>query len=514
MRILKNYLSFFLLLISASSFAQEEMVDTAMISRIRNEEFNHSQVAVIAHQLTDVSGARLTNSPGYMRAARWAASEMQKWGLANSKLERWGEFGKGWELQKNYVAMRSPYYQPLIAYTQAWSAGTKGPVKAQVVVLSKMDSATIKTESAKLKGKIVLVGEELNHLRSPFTAYATRYTDSQLTHMGDLYYAAPNKAMTDMYTSMVTRIKNTQQYLYQQQPLAIVTKNNNGRDGTLFTNNGTGAYKKDVNPGPPQLVLSTEDYMRLRRLLDDGSTPELEMDISVKFSTTDLSGYNVVAEIPGTDPNLKSEVVMMGGHLDSWHSGTGATDNAAGCIVMMEAVRILKTLGVQPKRTIRIALWSGEEQGLLGSEGYVLNHFGDAQTMQLKPEHEKISAYYNLDNGTGKIRGIFAQSNDQAAAIFQKWIAPFADLGATTVTLKNTGSTDHESFDALGIPGFQFIQDPVEYLTRTHHSNMDTYDHLELDDLKQGAVIVASFVYHTAMRENKIPRKPLPNAGK
>jgi len=508
----KYYIRLSFLLISSSSFAQEERVDTAMINKIRDEGFNHSQIAAIAHQLTDVSGARLTNSPGYMRAARWAVGEMKKWGLANSKLEKWGEFGKGWELQKNYVALKSPYYQPLIAYTQAWSSGTKGLVRAQVVGLDKMDSVTIKKEAASLKGKIVFVSNEFSHLRPAFVPYATRYTDSQLTHMGDLYYFT--RSMAEFSIPMMERMKNIREYLYKQAPLAIITKSNNGRDGTLFTNNGTGAFKKGINPGPPQLVLSTEDFMRIQRLLEDGSKPELEMDISVRFISDDLSGYNVVAEIPGTDPNLKSEVVMMGGHLDSWHSGTGATDNAAGCIVMMEAVRILKTLGVQPRRTIRIALWSGEEQGLLGSYGYIVNHFGDPHNMKLKPEQEKISAYYNLDNGTGKIRGIFAQSNEQAATIFQKWLEPFADLGASTVTLKNTGSTDHQSFEAVGIPGFQFIQDPIEYLTRTHHSYMDTYDHLEIDDLKKSAVIVASFVYHTAMREAKIPRKPLPSAGK
>ena len=437
---------------------------------------------------------------------------MKSWGLSNAALEKWGEFGKGWELDKNYLAMRKPYYSPLIAIPQAWSSGTKGLVKAPVVMLQKLDSATIKKESANLKGKIVMMGDETDKIRSAFTAYASRYSDSMLTHMPDLYMYT--RAMAQFYLPIATKLKNTRQYLIQQAPLAIISKNPNGRDGTLFTNNGTGAFKKDVNPGPPQLVVSTEDYMRIKRLLEDGTVPELEMDIAVKFYSNDLNGYNVVAELPGTDPTLKSEVVMMGGHLDSWHSGTGATDNAAGCVMMMEALRILKTLGVHPRRTIRIALWGGEEQGLLGSFDYVKNHFGDPATMQLKPEQEKLSVYFNLDNGSGKIRGIFAQGNDSAAAIFQKWIAPFNDLGASTVTMRNTGSTDHQSFDAVGIPAFQFIQDPLEYLTRTHHSNMDTYDHLEMDDLKQGAVIVASFIYNAAMRDQKIPRKELPKADK
>jgi len=512
MRFLLHGLFSVFLLSALGAWAQDETIDTAMLAKIREEGLQHSHIPAIAHQLTDVSGARLTNSPGYMRAAKWAAGEMKSWGLSNAALEKWGEFGKGWELDKSYLAMRKPYYSPLIAIPQAWSGGTKGLVKAPVVILQKLDSATIKKESANLKGKIVMMDDGSTKLRSAFTAYATRYSDSMLSHMPDLYMFT--RAMATFSFPMINKLKNTRQYLIEQAPLAIISKNANGRDGTLFTNNGTGAYKKGVNPGPPQLVVSSEDFLRLKRLLEDGTKPELEMDVAVKFYTNDLNGYNVVAELPGTDPTLKSELVMLGGHLDSWHSGTGATDNAAGCVVMMEALRILITIGVQPRRTIRIALWSGEEQGLLGSYNYVKNHFGDPTTMQLKPEQEKVSVYFNLDNGSGKIRGIFAQENDAAASIFQKWITPFADLGATTVTLKNTGSTDHQALDAVGIPAFQFIQDPLEYLTRTHHSNMDTYDHLEIEDLKQSAVIVASFVYNAAMREQKIPRKPLPKADK
>ncbi|HQY11744.1 MAG TPA: M20/M25/M40 family metallo-hydrolase, partial [Ferruginibacter sp.] len=259
-------------------------------------------------------------------------------------------------------------------------------------------------------------------------------------------------------------------------------------------------------------------YLRIQRLVEAGQKVELEADVKTKFYNSDIKGYNVIAEIPGTDPVLKNEIVMLGGHLDSWHGATGATDNAAGCAVMMEAIRIIKASGLQPKRTIRIALWSGEEQGLLGSRGYVKNHFADPADMVLKPEHEKVSAYYNLDNGTGKVRGIYLQGNATAGAIFAKWLEPFNDLGAKTVTINNTGGTDHLAFDGVGIPGFQFIQDAIEYDTRTHHTNMDTYDHLVPDDLKQAATIIAAFVYNTAQREEKIPRKELPkprgNAGR
>jgi Zn-dependent M28 family amino/carboxypeptidase len=258
------------------------------------------------------------------------------------------------------------------------------------------------------------------------------------------------------------------------------------------------------------VMLSSDDYLRVQRLVEAGTKVELEADVKTKFFTDDLQGYNVIAEIPGTDPVLKDEIVMLGGHLDSWHGATGATDNAAGCAVMMEAVRILKALGVQPRRTIRIALWSGEEQGLFGSRNYVKNHFADRTTMELKPDHAKISAYYNVDNGSGKIRGVYMEGNKVAAPIFQQWLTPFNDMGAKTITLDPTSGTDHQSFDAVGIPAFQFIQDELEYDTRTHHTNMDTYDHLSPEDLKQAAVIVAAFVYNTAQRDEKIPRKELP----
>jgi Zn-dependent M28 family amino/carboxypeptidase len=259
-------------------------------------------------------------------------------------------------------------------------------------------------------------------------------------------------------------------------------------------------------------MLSSDDYLRLQRLANAGIPVELEAEVKTRFFSGDTKGYNVLAEIPGTDPSLKEEVVMLGGHLDSWQGATGATDNAAGCAVMMEAARILKTLNLQPKRTIRVALWSGEEQGLFCSRNYVKNHLGDPVTMNLQPAQAKISAYYNLDNGTGRIRGIYLQGNEAARPIFTSWLKPFSDLGASTVTISNTGGTDHLSFDAVGIPGFQFIQDPIEYDTRTHHTNMDTYDHLVPEDLKQAAIIVAAIVYNTAMRNEKLPRKELPKA--
>jgi Iap family predicted aminopeptidase len=294
--------------------------------------------------------------------------------------------------------------------------------------------------------------------------------------------------------------------------LAIFSMSTRGHDGTIFVQgpSARNAYGKDAPENFLDIMLAMEDYMSLCRLAKAGIPVKLEIDVKTSFLTHDFKAYNVVAEIKGTDPKLKDEVVMLGGHLDSWHSATGATDNAAGCAVMLEAVRILKSLGIKPRRTIRIALWSGEEQGLLGSKGYVKEHFGDPTTMELKPAHEKFSSYFNLDNGTGRIRGIYLQGNEKLRDVFAEWLKPFKDLGATTITISNTGGTDHLSFDAVGLPGFQFIQDGIEYNTRTHHTNMDTYDHLIADDMKQNATIVAAFVYNAAMRDEKLPRKELP----
>jgi len=295
----------------------------------------------------------------------------------------------------------------------------------------------------------------------------------------------------------------------QEEKVGLILTYARGSDGTLFTSNGA-SYALDAKPVSPELEVSAEDYLHILRLLKAGQKVEMEADIKTSFYDSDPQGYNVIAEIPGTDKTLKEEVVMLGGHYDSWHSATGATDNAAGSAVMMEAMRILKSINFQPKRTIRIALWSSEEQGLHGSRGYVAKHFGDPKTMVLTKEHQKLSAYYNLDNGTGAIRGVYLQGNEAARPIFKAWLAPFNDIAANTVTINNTGGTDHQAFDAVGLPGFQFIQDPMDYNTRTHHSNQDTYDRLVEQDLKRSATIVASFVYHTAQRAARIPRKELP----
>ncbi len=501
--------------LSITCFAQQ--VAPEVTQRIRNEGMENSQVMKTAFYLTDVSGPRLSNSPGLKRAEEWAVSTLKSYGIQNAKLEPWGKFGKGWQIEKNYSAMTAPYYHALIATPKAWTPGTNGLIKSEIMLVKADTITDLENYKGKLKGKIILF-DNANALTTTFKADGNRFTDGELMAMtappaprnpnaaGNPEFAAQRAAFMRMRA-----MRNQMNEFLMQENVGLVLSSGRGKHGTHFTSNGA-SYAEDAKPVAPELEVAAEDYLRLLRLIKAGIKVEFEADIQTRFFTSDTQGYNVIAEIPGTDSKLKDEVVMLGAHLDSWHGATGATDNAAGSAVMMEVMRILKTLDLKPKRTIRIALWSSEEQGLFGSRGYVASHFGDRQTMVLKPEQEKISAYYNLDNGTGKIRGIYLQGNAAAGPIFQQWLAPFKDLGATTVTIRNTGGTDHQSFDAVGIPGFQFIQDEIEYDTRTHHTNMDTYDRLIEDDLKQAASIIASFVYNTAQRGEKIPRKELPKA--
>ena len=489
-------------------------------AKIRKEGLDNSKVMELAFQLTDVSGSRLTNSPGFLRAANWAKNELTKMGLANALLEPWGDFGKGWEQTCCYVAMTAPYYTPIVAIPRAWTGSTSGKkmISSDVVLIKAKDSAElVQKYSGKLKDKIVMVYSK-DTLRPSFTADADRFTDVQLEKMANSKPDTARRQQGNLSPEQLAA-RRQQQSLQRQmdgfykheKPALVLSMNGRGNDGTLFVQNG-GSYIKDSASYYAWVMLSSDDYLRVQRLVDAGEQVQIEADVKTKFYDTDIKGYNVVAEIPGTDPILKNEIVMLGGHLDSWQGATGATDNAAGCAVMMEVLRIIKATGLQPKRTIRIALWSGEEQGLLGSRNYVKNHFADPADMILKPDHEKISAYYNLDNGTGKVRGIYLQGNKDAGPIFAKWLEPFYDLDAKTITIDNTGGTDHQAFDAIGIPGFQFIQDVLEYDTRTHHTNMDTYDHLVPADLKQAATVIASFVYNTSQLEQKIPRKELPKA--
>ena len=490
-----------------------EKLDAAVLAKIRDEGMNRSKVMETAFYLTDVSGPRLANSDGLKRANEWAKKQLTQYGLANANIEAWGDFGRGWDIEKSYVAMTAPYYHAMVGAPKAWTPSTPGALRLPVVV---MKAATTEADfdqyKGKLRGKIVA----MNVPTPPKPAEGPdlrRYTEDELKKMAEP--AAPRPAantpdaaaLAARRNQAALRTKLTE--MLMSEGAAAVLSARGGIYGTFNTTNGA-PYAADAKPVLPEIEMTPEDQLRLIRLVEAGIPVEVEMETKTRFQSQDLKGYNVVAEIPGTDRKLKSEVVMLGGHIDSWHAATGATDNAAGVAVMMEAVRILKATGVKPRRTIRIALWGEEEQGLHGSRNYVKNNFGDPATMKLLPAHEKLSAYFNLDNGGGKIRGIYAQGNEAVAPIFAEWLKPFADLGATTVTLRNTGSTDHVAFDAVGLPGFQFIQDGLDYFPQTHHTNQDTYDRLIADDLKQASVVVASFVYDAAMRDQKLPRKPLP----
>ena len=516
-----NYLKFLFLfscITTITSYAQTEKIDTAVMSRIRNEGLHHSQVMDIAFHLTDASGPRLTGSPGFMRAANYAKDQLSQWGLTNAKLDPWGDFGKSWELEKSYAAMTSPWYKSLEAYPKAWTGGTNGLQNAEVILISAKDTADLVSYKGKLAGKILIMNSDESYELS-FKPDARRYTDAELDSMENIKAEPEDTAAINRRRAQFRRRYFGQQRLInvlklmavEEGAVGIFTSSPRNHDGTIFVQQA-GSYKVSDAANFLDIALQWEDYMTIVRLLRNNIPVKMDVDVKTKFFTDDTKGYNVIAEIPGTDKKLKDELVMLGGHLDSWHGGTGATDNGAGSIVMMEAVRILKAIGIQPRRTIRIALWSGEEEGLLGSRGYVKKTFADPADMKLLPAHEKFSAYFNIDNGTGKIRGVYLQGNEAVRPIFQQWLAPFNNLGARTLTISNTGGTDHLSFDAVGLPGFQFIQDPLEYGTRNHHSNMDVYDHLQLDDLEQAAVIVAAFVYDAAMRDAKLPRKELPKA--
>jgi len=506
----------------------QEKVDLETISRIRNEGFTYSHVMELASGLMDSIGERLTGSPNMKRANEWTRDKLTEMGLSNAHLEPWGPFGRGWANQYVNARMTSPDIAPLIVYAKAWTPGTNGVVTGKCIRANIEKKEDFDKYKGKLAGMIVIFGPDAEV--KPITeAPYKRLSDDDLAKIGE--YQIPGERPPFRMSEMLRRrqfIKDLNQFFADEKVLAVIDHSRGtAGGGTVFVQSG-GSYKPGETTTIPQLTMASEHWSRIARLLDQKKEVSVELNVTNTFYDDDPMQYDTIAEIPGTD--RKDEIVMLGAHLDSWHAGTGATDNGAGTIVMMEAVRILKALDVHPRRTIRIGLWSGEEEGLLGSQGYVEQHFGsrphmedpamkdmptllrrDAGPVTVKPEQAKVSAYFNVDNGTGKIRGVYLQENEAVAPIFEAWMKPFKDLGMTTLTMRNTGGTDHLSFDAVGIPGFQFIQDPIEYETRTHHSNMDVYDRLQPEDLKQISVIVASFVYEAAMREQMLPRKPIDN---
>jgi carboxypeptidase Q len=512
-------LVFSLFALSLVAKAQDDKLDQDMLSKIKAEGMNNSKVMDYAFYLTDANGPRLNNSTGYMKAANWAKAELTKIGLKNAAVEPWGEWGKSWDLEKSYVALTAPYYRPINAFPKSFCVGTNGLKNAEVIMLTAKDSVELMAFKGKLKGKIVVMPQH-DTLKQTFTADASRYTAEDLKKMGDYDPKAvpertrqgfPAGGRRPLGAPGAMSAQGIRAFLQQEGAIAVLSTTTRNHDGTLFVQGG-GAYAKGTPENFLDVVLGIEDYNSIQRLLEHKIPVKLDMDVKTKFSSADTKGYNVIAELPGTDKSLKEQLVMIGGHLDSWHGGTGATDNAAGCAVMMEVMRILKATGVNPRRTIRVALWGGEESGLNGSRNYVKNHFTDTVARRFNKEGDKVSVYFNLDNGTGKVRGIYTQGNEAIKPIFTQWIKQFEDLGATTVTVQNTGGTDHQSFDAIGLPGFQFIQDGIEYNTRTHHSNVDTYDHLIPADLTQAATVIAAFVYNASQRDEKMPRKPAPAA--
>lgn len=521
-------------LLAVAPASAQEPVDQEVVDAIRKHGLEDSQVMETLSWLTDVYGPRLTGSPSLRRASEWAAERLTSWGMQNVRLEPWGPFGRGWWFDRFSMHVTEPVSFPVLAYPKAWSAPSGGVVEGEVVLFQPQDDEDLSRYAGQLTGKFVML-DEPRTVAEPFEPPAKRFDAEELLTRA----TAPNAESGGRRYSeeQLRRYRLRQErfrFVYDQAPAAILDVGSpRGDYGSVFSGaasvpapdeaswyGGPASYDLDAGAVVPQITLAAEHYNRLIRLIQKGFPVRARFELDATYTTDDPMEYNVIAEIPGTDPEIGDEVVMLGAHLDSWHTGTGATDNASGSAVMMEAMRILQRVfqetGKQPRRTIRLALWTGEEQGLLGSRAYVSEHFATLGAWgeppsALKPDHAKLSAYYNLDNGAGKIRGIYLQGNDAVLPIFRAWLAPFHDLGATTLTISNTSSTDHIAFDDAGLPGFQFLQDPLAY-SRTHHTNMDVYDHVVPDDLKQAATIVASFVYHTAQRDELLPRKPLPVA--
>jgi carboxypeptidase Q len=560
----------------------KEQVDNA-IRRIREEGLQHSQVMQTLSYLTDVIGPRLTGSPNLKRANQWASDKLTSWGLANAHLEAWGPFGRGWTLKRFSAQIVQPQDIPLIAYPKAWSTGFEKPIEADVIYLDAKTEADLEKYKGKLRGAVVLVGAP-REVKAHFEPLAVRRSDEDLLRLanageprpfmwrhGRNVLLAPDvrgngapawqllpRRIFSFFEAWLAKLTGPRElglhpprtfsFLNAEGAALVVTSSNLGDGGTIFVGSAwvpvsktsrtetkpndrfPVAWAADAPAAPAQIVLAVEHYNRLVRMIQQGEKLKMAVDLQVQFHNDDTMAYNTIAEIPGGD--LKDEIVMLGGHIDSWHAGTGATDDGTGVAAAMEAVRIIKALKLQPRRTIRIGLWSGEEQGMLGSRAYVARHFGEYSDLKdadhapqpkdkkknsppqrklaRQPAYDKLSLYFNFDEGTGKIRGIYLQGNEAARPIFRRWLEPFRDLGAETLSLSDAHGTDHDSFDAIGLPAFHFIQDPIEYWSRTHHSSADVYDRVQPDDMKQAATILAALAYNAAMADEKMPRKTPP----
>jgi carboxypeptidase Q len=515
-------LSFFL-----SQAQSKEKIDTAIVSKLKNEGLKNSKVMEVLEKITDVYGPRLTNSPGYKNAAAYAKNKLGEWGLENVHYDVWDEpFGRGWQLKKFSLQVTEPTMYPVIAYPKAWSPGVSGNIHTQAVFLDIKSEDDLKNYSGKLKGKIVLFSLPVP-VKPGYTAEATRLTDSTLLLLANSPASESYSARRYPTMTEPQRLAYAKWTFCQKEGAVAVLEASLGarsKDGTVMTGAASvpspadfpyskriTSYDQNAPKILPQIIVASEHYNRMIRQLQSGLKVTLDLTFETEFFPQE-PGFNIIAEIPGSD--LKDEVVMIGAHFDSWHSGTGTTDNGVGSAVMMEAMRLIKSLGIQPRRTIRIGLWGGEEQGLLGSKNYVKRTYGTRldksypyDSIQLTPAAEKFSAYFNMDNGNGKYRGIYTQGNEKVASIFRSWIAPFVKMGASTITLKNTSGTDHLTFDALNLPAFQFIQDPIEYGSRTYHTNMDVFDKAVEDDLKHNSIITAFFAWQAANRDERLPRK-------
>jgi carboxypeptidase Q len=512
------------------------------IERIKDEGLNRSQLMRTLEYLTDVIGPRLTGSHALKRANEWTRDRLTQWGLRNAHLEPWGPFGRGWTLKRFSAEVVEPQAFPLLAYPRAWSPGLDAPLTADVVVVEAKNEEELQKYKGQLGGKIVLAGTE-RELKPRFEPTATRLNEKQLLELAN----APDPALLPRRPPrertpeqiVAARFNDRKTQFYYEEGVALLVGSSPAGDGGMlqFVQSASvpqpfdtpfdkrkGAWEKDAPKLIPQIALSNDHYNRLARMIRQGEKVRMSVNLQVEFDDSDPMSYNTVAEIAGSD--LKDEIVMLGAHLDSWHTATGATDNGVGVSIMMEAVRILKAVGVEPRRTIRIALWSGEEQGLLGSRAYVKEHFGPVPTSvtavatatttpRFKPEHDRLNVYYNLDSGTGAIRGIYLQGNEALSPTFRRWLMPFAQLkvgqttySASTITASNSSGSDFLSFDAVGLNGLDFLQDDLEYETRTWHSNQDNYDRVVPEDVMEAAVIVAAFVYNSAMMDTRLPRKP------
>jgi carboxypeptidase Q len=509
--------------------------DTAMLNRIWQEGTDHSQVMEHLSWITDVFGPRIPGSPAYDKAAAWAVKRFTELGLANAAIEPVGELGLGWSCEYVSAHMTAPSYMPILAYPRPWTGSTKGRITGNPVFAPIASKADMEKYKGKLKGAIVLI-KEPRPVHPNFAPPASRLDDKDVRELeATPIPVKPARLGEPGSAGGGLKWEELEEYFKTEEVGCLIEPSSGSRSdfGTVNVDAYGGNGKDFILKGQsPRLIVAVEPYNRICRILDLKVPVTLEIEVRTALYDKDTRGYDVTAEIPGSDK--KDELVMLGGHLDSWTGGTGAVDDAAGCAVAMEAVRILKALGVKPRRTIRAAFWTGEEEGFYGSRGYVARHFGDTDKQSLekmnfddleknwrnplgdsakliaKPDYAKISGYFNYDNGSGRIRGIYLQENFQVRPIFEAWMKPLRDLGVTVIALQNTEGTDHLPFDYIGIPGFQFVQDPLDYFPGLHHTNQDVYDHAVAEDLVQSAVVMAYFVYQTAMREEMLPRKALP----